>query len=166
MVDKMVVWYYKPSNYDVQKEVVNNYTTASEDKPYEGVSKVTSNWTEINAGWWITDLEDDYKSTTRKSNQDWSDIYSSYWIDRKEYNAQKKKYIDYTAKVTLIEDTKEMYNAVKDLLDWNKENSSSGAWSRHSGTVDRATYDTITQGTATKNILGVFPKFDNKTATW
>jgi hypothetical protein len=44
-----------------------------------------------------------------------------------EYNAQKKKYLDYQAKVTLIEDTKKRYDAVKELLQWNKENSSSGA---------------------------------------
>jgi hypothetical protein len=59
-----------------------------------------------------------------------------------------------------------MYDAVKDLLEWNKEYSSKWRWSRHSGTIDRATFDTIDKGTETKNIFGIFPKFDNETANW
>ena len=41
---------------------------------------------------------------------------ASYGISIQEYNAQKKKYLDYQAKVSLIEDTQKMYDAVKDLL--------------------------------------------------
>jgi hypothetical protein len=34
----------------------------------------------------------------------------------------KKKYVDYQAKVTLIDDTKKMYDAVQDLLTWQQNN--------------------------------------------
>ena len=162
-VNKMVMGYYKPSSYDLQKEWIYSYVTASEDKPYDWVSKTTKTWAKVNAGWWITDLEDQY--TKDRQNKDlMNQTLKDYWITIQEYNAQKKKYVDYAAKVSLIEDTQKMYDAVKDLLDWNKKYSSSWAWSRHSGTVDRATYDTISQWTETKNILGLFPKFDNQTA--
>ena len=169
VVDKMVMGYYKPSNYDVQKWTPNNYASYVEenaDKPYEWVSKTTKTWVEVNAGWWITDLEERFMDSTRMSDSERKDLYDKYWIDIVQYNAMKKKYVDYQAKVSLIEDTQKMYDAVKDLLEWNKEYSSKWRWSRHSGTIDRATFDTIDKGTETKNIFGIFPKFDNETANW
>ena len=169
VVDKMVMGYYKPSNYDVQKWTPNNYASYVEenaDKPYEWVSKTTKTWVEVNAGWWITDLEERFMDSTRMSDSERNDLYDKYWIDIVQYNAMKKKYVDYQAKVSLIEDTQKMYDAVKDLLEWNKEYSSKWSWSRHSGTIDRATFDTINNGTETKNIFGIFPKFDNETANW
>ena len=168
-VDRMVMGYYKPSNYDVQKWTPNNYASYVEenaDKPYEWVSKTTKTWVEVNAGWWITDLEERFMDSTRMSDSERKDLYDKYWIDIVQYNAMKKKYVDYQAKVSLIEDTQKMYDAVKDLLEWNKEYSSKWRWSRHSGTIDRATFDTIDKGTETKNIFGIFPKFDNETANW
>ena len=168
-VDKMVMGYYKPSNYDVQKWTPSNYASYVEenaDKPYEWVSKTTKTWVEVNAGWWITDLEERFMDSTRMSDSERKELYDKYWIDIVQYNAMKKKYVDYQAKVSLIEDTQKMYDAVKDLLEWNKEYSSKWRWSRHSGTIDRATFDTIDKGTETKNIFGIFPKFDNETANW
>jgi len=168
-VDKMVMGYYKPSNYDVQKWTPSNYASYVEenaDKPYEWVSKTTKTWVEVNAGWWITDLENEYLKEKWDNKDVMNQTLSAYWLTIQEYNAQKKKYLDYQAKVSLIEDTQKMYDAVKDLLEWNKKYSSKWSWSRHSGTIDRATYDTISQGTATENILGIFPKFDNETANW
>ena len=168
-VDRMVMGYYKPSNYDVQKWTPSNYASyveESADKPYEWVSKQTKTGIDVNAGWWITDLENEYLKEKWDNKDVMNQTLSAYWLTIQEYNAQKKKYLDYQAKVSLIEDTQKMYDAVKDLLEWNKEYSSKWSWSRHSGTIDRATYDTISQGTATENILGIFPKFDNETANW
>ena len=168
-VDKMVMGYYKPSNYDVQKWTPSNYASYIEenaDKPYEWVSKQTKTGIDVNAGWWITDLENEYLKEKWDNKDVMNQTLKAYWLTIQEYNAQKKKYLDYQAKVSLIEDTQKMYDAVKDLLEWNKEYSSKWRWSRHSGTIDRATYDTISQGTATENILGIFPKFDNETANW
>ena len=168
-VDKMVMGYYKPSNYDVQKWTPSNYASYVEenaDKPYEWVSKQTKTGIDVNAGWWITDLENEYLKEKWDNKDVMNQTLSAYWLTIQEYNAQKKKYLDYQAKVSLIEDTQKMYDAVKDLLEWNKEYSSKWRWSRHSGTIDRATFDTIDKGTETKNIFGIFPKFDNETANW
>jgi hypothetical protein len=153
----------------VQKWTPSNYASYIEenaDKPYEWVSKQTKTGIDVNAGWWITDLENEYLKEKWDNKDVMNQTLSAYWLTIQEYNAQKKKYLDYQAKVSLIEDTQKMYDAVKDLLEWNKEYSSKWSWSRHSGTIDRATYDTISQGTATENILGIFPKFDNETANW
>ena len=165
-VDQMVVWYYKPSSYDLQKEVVANYSTASETKPYEWTSKVTSTWAKVNAWWWITDLENEYIKEKWDNKDIMNKTLDDYWISIQEYNAQKKKYLDYTAKVSLIDDTKKMYNAVKDLLDWNKKYSSSWAWSRHSGQVDLATYESIANGTPVDTFRWGQSKFDKQTANW
>jgi len=166
MVDKMVVWYYKPSNYDMQKEVINTYETVSETKPYEWVSKTTKTGAKVNAGGWITDLENEYIKEKWDNKDVMNQTLNSYWISIQEYNAQKKKYLDYTAKVSLIEDTKKMYDAVKDLLEWNKKNSSSGAWSRHSGQIDLATYEAIANGTPVDTFRWGQSKFDQQTANW
>lgn len=164
-VDKMVIGYYKPNNYDMQKEVVYWYTEVSEDQPYSWISKTTKTWAEVNAWWWITDLEDQY--TKDWQNKDlMNQTLKDYWISIQEYNAQKKKYVDYQAKVSLIEDTKKMYDAVQDLLTWNQKYSSKGGGSRHSGSVDLATYDAIANWTPVKNILGVIPRYDKETANW
>jgi surface antigen len=168
-VDKMVMGYYKPSNYDVQKWTPSNYASYVEenaDKPYEWVSKQTKTGIDVNAGWWITDLENEYLKGKWDNKDVMNQTLKAYWLTIQEYNAMKKKYVDYQAKVSLIEDTQKMYDAVKDLLEWNKEYSSKWRWSRHSGTIDRATFDTIDKGTETKNIFGIFPKFDNETANW
>jgi len=162
-VANKVMWYYKPSNYDVQKETTTSYSDSSSQNPYEWVSKVTSNGIEVNAWWWITELENQYKKEKdRASNDERKSTLESYWITLPEYNAQKKKYLDYQAKVTLIEDTKKRYDAVKELLQWNKENSSSGAWSRHSWYIDRATYDAMSWVEGDNKDTRFF--FDNTTA--
>lgn len=142
-VANKVIWYYKPSNYDIQKETTTSYSDSSSQNPYEWVSKVTSNGTEVNAWWWITSLEQQYLNGKRSNKDEMNQTLAAYGIDQKQFREQQKKYADYTAKVTLIEDTKKMYDAVKDLLQWNKENSSGGAWSRHSWYIDRATYDAM-----------------------
>jgi hypothetical protein len=54
------------------------------------------------------------------SDAERKELYSAYGIDTREYNAMKKKYLDYQANVTLIEDTQKMYDAVKDLLTWQE----------------------------------------------
>ena len=54
------------------------------------------------------------------SDSERKELYSAYGIDTREYNAQKKKYLDYQANVTLIDDTKKMYEAVQDLLTWQE----------------------------------------------
>lgn len=146
VVDKMVMGYYKPSNYDVQKWTPSNYATyveESADKPYEWVSKQTKTGIDVNAGWWITDLENEYIKEKWDNKDVMNQTLSAYWLTIQEYNAQKKKYLDYQAKVSLIEDTQKMYDAVKDLLEWNKEKSSKGKWSRHSGLKDRNTYNIV-----------------------
>lgn len=164
-VANKVMWYYKPSNYDVQKETTTSYTDSSSQNPYEWVSKVTGTWIEVNSWWWITDLENQYKKEKdRASNDERNSTLSSYWITLPEYNAQKKKYLDYQAKVSLIEDTQKMYNAVEDLLKWNKENSSSWVWSRHSWYIDRATYDAMNSDNGWDSSTNRF--FNNETAVW
>lgn len=172
-VDRLVMGYYKPNSYDIQKEWVwpsytNNYTSSNDGEkfdPYSWVTKTTKKWAEVNAWGWITDLEDQY--TKDRQNKDlMNQTLKDYGITIQEYNAQKKKYVDYQAKVTLIEDTKKMYDAVQDLLTWNQTKSSSGAWSRHSGSVDLATYNAIANGWDVKNILWLFPKYDKETANW
>lgn len=164
-VANKVKWYYKPSNYDIQKETTTSYSDSSSQNPYEWVSKVTGTWIEVNSWWWITDLENQYKKQKdRASNGERDELLSSYWITLPEYNSQKKKYLDYQAKVSLIEDTQKMYNAVEDLLKWNKENSSSWVWSRHSWYIDRATYDAMSWAEWDNKDTRIF--FNNETAVW
>ena len=164
-VANKVKWYYKPSNYDIQKETTTSYADSSSQNPYEWVSKVTGTWIEVNAWWWITDLENQYKKEKDwASNDERKSTLTEYWITLPEYNAQKKKYLDYQAKVSLIEDTQKMYNAVEDLLKWNKENSSSWVWSRHSWYIDRATYDAMNSDNGWDSSTNRF--FNNETAVW
>lgn len=150
-VDQMVMWYYKPNNYDVQKEANSYapstwYTEWATNDPYSWVAGVTSWWVEVNAWGWITDLEDTFLSSTRMSDSERKELYSAYGIDTREYNAQKKKYLDYQANVTLIDDTKKMYEAVQDLLTWQESHRGKHTWR-----IDRATYETIETGVAQYN---------------
>jgi hypothetical protein len=91
---------------------------------------------------------------------------SAYWLTIQEYNAQKKKYLDYQAKVSLIEDTQKMYDAVKDLLEWNKEKSSKGRWSRHSWWTDINTYNRINGEWNKWWFVDTVLWFDKETANW
>ena len=169
MVDRMVMGYYKPSNYDVQKWTPSNYASyveESADKPYEWVSKQTKTGIDVNAGWWITDLENEYIKEKWDNKDVMNQTLSAYWLTIQEYNAQKKKYLDYQAKVSLIEDTQKMYDAVKDLLEWNKEYSSKWSWSRHSGQVDIATFESIDKSTPVDTFRWGQSKFDKETANW
>ena len=165
-VDKMVMGYYRPDNYDLQKEEVATYEEKAAETPYEWVSKTTKTWVEVNSGGWITDLENEYMKEKWDNKDVMNQTLNSYGISIQEYNAQKKKYLDYQAKVALIEDTQKMYDAVKDLLDWNQKYSSSWAGTRHNWTIDNATYEAIVNWTPVKNILGIIPKFDQQTANW
>ena len=149
-VDQMVMWYYKPSNYDVQKEANSYapstwYTEWAANDPYSWVAGVTSWWAEVNAWGWITDLEDQYLKDRQNEKQMISTL-SDYWITTLEYNAQKRKYADYQAKVSLIEDTKKMYESVQDLLTWQENHRGKHTWR-----IDRATYETIETGVAQYN---------------
>ena len=169
VVDRMVMGYYKPSNYDVQKWTPNNYASYVEenaDKPYEWVSKTTKTWVEVNAGWWITDLENEYIKEKWDNKDVMNQTLSAYWLTIQEYNAQKKKYLDYQAKVSLIEDTQKMYDAVKDLLEWNKEKSSKGKWSRHSWWTDINTYNRINGEWNKWWVVDTVLWFDKETANW
>ena len=168
-VDKMVMGYYKPSNYDVQKWTPSNYASyveESTDKPYEWVSKQTKTGIDVNAGWWITDLENEYIKEKWDNKDVMNQTLSAYWLTIQEYNAQKKKYLDYQAKVSLIEDTQKMYDAVKDLLEWNKEKSSKGKWSRHSWWTDINTYNRINGEWAKWWVVDTVLWFDKETANW
>ena len=168
-VDKMVMGYYKPSNYDVQKWTPSNYASYVEenaDKPYEWVSKTTKTGIDVNAGWWITDLENEYLKEKWDNKDVMNQTLSAYWLTIQEYNAQKKKYLDYQAKVSLIEDTQKMYDAVKDLLEWNKEKSSKGKWSRHSWWTDINTYNRINGEWAKWWVVDTVLWFDKETANW
>ena len=165
-VDQMVKGYYKPTNYDVQKEAASysTPTTTTSSTPYAWVSQVTNTWAEVNSGWWITDLEDTFLSSTRMSDSERKELYSAYWIDTREYNAMKKKYIDYQANVTLIEDTQKMYDAVQDLLTWQQNHR----W-KHTWRIDTATYEAIENGTPIQNNpwylwWGLFQKYNAETA--
>ena len=164
-VDQMVKWYYKPNGYDVQKEAAsysNSYQEASTDTPYAWISNVTSTGAEINSGGWITDLEDTFLSSTRMSDSERKELYAAYGIDTKQYNAMKKKYVDYQAKVSLIEDTQKMYDAVQDLLTWNQNHQ----W-KHTWRVDTATYEAIENGTPIQNerrSLWLRQKWNSETA--
>lgn len=168
-VDRMVMGYYKPSNYDVQKWTPNNYASYVEenaDKPYEWVSKTTKTGIDVNSWWWITDLENEYLKEKWDNKDVMNQTLKAYWLTIQEYNAQKKKYLDYQAKVSLIEDTQKMYDAVKDLLEWNKEKSSKGKWSRHSWWTDINTYNRINGEWAKWWVLDTVLWFDKETANW
>lgn len=164
-VDKMVMGYYKPSNYDIQKEVQSVYQEEASTSPYLWDSWFTSTWAAVNSWWWITDLEDQYMKDWQNKDQ-MNQTLSDYWISLREYNAQKKKYVDYQAKVTLIEDTQKMYDAVKDMLEWNQKESSSWVWSRHKWQIDAATFETVVNGKAMDNFWRWQSKFDKETANW
>lgn len=167
MVDRMVQGYYKPSNYDIQRWTPSTYASYVEentDKPYEWVSKTTKTGVEVNAGWWITDLENEYLKEKWDNKDVMNQTLASYWISIQEYNSQKKKYLDHQAKVSLIEDTQKMYNAVKELLEWNQEYSSTWEWSRHSWQVDLATYEAIANWTPVDTFRWGQSKFDKETA--
>ena len=168
-VDKMVMGYYKPSNYDVQKWTPSNYASyvkENADKPYEWVSKTTKTGIDVNAGWWITDLENEYLKEKWDNKDVMNQTLSAYWLTIQEYNAQKKKYLDYQAKVSLIEDTQKMYDAVKDLLEWNKEYSSKWRWSRHSWWTDINTYNRINGEWNKWWVVDTVLWFSKKTANW
>jgi len=168
-VDQMVMWYYKPNNYDIQKEaspITTTYTPASTETPYEWVSKATSTGVEVNAWGWITDLENEYMKEKWDNKDVMNQTLSSYWISIQEYNSQKKKYLDYQAKVSLIEDTKKMYDAVQDLLTWNQEKSSKGKWSRHSWWTDINTYNRINGEWSKWWVIDTVLWFDKETANW
>jgi hypothetical protein len=166
VVDKMIQGYYKPSNYDIQRYIWDNktYQEESSSQPYSWVSKTTSTGVDVNAGWWITDLENEYIKEKWDNKDVMNQTLASYWISIQEYNAQKKKYLDYTAKVSLIEDTKKMYDAVKDLLDWNQTKSSEWKWSRHSGQIDLATYESVANWAPVDTFRWGQSKFDKETA--
>ena len=166
-VDQMVVWYYKPNNYDVQKEATSttNYSAASTETPYEWVSKETKTWIQVNSWGWITDLENEYIKEKWDNKDVMNQTLSSYWITIQEYNAQKKKYLDYQAKVSLIDDTKKMYDAVQDLLTWNQEKSSNGKWSRHSWWTDINTYNRINWEWG-NSVVSTVLWYDKETANW
>lgn len=170
-VDQMVMGYYKPDNYDIAKEV---WYSPEEERaamvdPYSWVSGYTSKWVEVNAWGWITDLEDSFMSTTRMSDSERNDLYKSYWIDTQTYNAMKKNYVDYQAKVTLIKEAEDMYNAIDEMLQWNQKYSSSGGGSRHKGNIDEATYNTVYKGENMENVKVLWiktprKKYDSQTA--
>ena len=165
----MVMGYYQPSNYDVQKWTPSNYASyveESTDKPYEWVSKQTKTGIDVNAGWWISDLENEYLKEKWDNKDVMNQTLSAYWLTIQEYNAQKKKYLDYQAKVSLIEDTQKMYDAVKDLLEWNKEKSSKGKWSRHSWWTDINTYNRINWEWKNGWVVDTVLWFDKETANW
>ena len=98
------------------------------------------------------------------SDAERKELYAAYWIDTKQYNAMKKKYLDYQANVTLIEDTQKMYDAVKDLLTWQQNNRGKHTWR-----IDKATYEAIENGTPIQNNprylwWGLFQKYNAETA--
>lgn len=167
-VDQMVKGYYKPTNYDIQKEA-SSYntptTTTTAEAPYAWVSKVTNTWVEVNSWGWITDLEDTFLSATRMSDSEREEMYEAYGIDKREYNAMKKKYVDYQANVTLIEDTQKMYEAIQDLLTWQENHRG-----KHNWRIDRATYETIETGVAQYNPWYLWwqlsQKWNSETANW
>ena len=162
-VDQMVMGYYKPSNYDIQKEVQSVYQEEASSSPYLWESTFTSTWATVNSGGWITDLEEQYLKDWQNKDQ-MNQTLSDYWISLREYNAQKKKYVDYQAKVTLIEDTKKMYDAVKDMLEWNQKESSAWVGSRHKWQIDSATYETVINWAPMATFWRGQSKFDKETA--
>ena len=166
-VQQMVKGYYKPTNYDVQKEAASysTPTTTTADAPYAWVSKVTNTWVEVNSWGWITDLENTFLSASRMSDSERKEMYEAYGIDAREYNAMKKKYVDYQANVTLIEDTQKMYEAIEDLLTWQQNHRG-----KHNWRIDRATYETIETGEAQYNPWYLWwqlsQKWNSETANW
>lgn len=90
--------------------------------PYSWSSWYTSNWTEINAGWWITSLEWKYREK-RASNDERNSTLENYWITLKEYNEQKQRYADYLANTELADTLTKAKTQAEQLLKRNQENS-------------------------------------------
>lgn len=99
------------------------------------------------------------------SDSERKEMYEAYGIDAREYNAMKKKYVDYQANVTLIEDTQKMYEAIEDLLTWQQNHRG-----KHNWRIDRATYETIETGVAQYNPWYLWwqlsQKWNSETANW
>ena len=135
-----VYWYFNPT---ISKEQsIQNIQTQYEQQsktvdPYSWVSGYTSNWTEINAWWWITSLQEQYKSK-RSSADERNKTLSAYWIDEKQYNEQKQRYADYLSNTQLIDNLTELKETAETLLKRNQDNSSGNVW-LHGGRADRQT---------------------------
>lgn len=139
-----VYWYFNPTvskqqAIDTVKQQAEENLKTSIQNPYDWVSGYTSNWTEINAWWWISSLEDQYWKK-RASNDERNSTLQAYWIDVKEFNEQKQKYAKYFEQVQLVENAQKMYNDIEDLLSWNKKYSTKWIWSRHDWRIDLNTF--------------------------
>lgn len=138
---KMWMWYwtYKISNvtgyFDPSKWNWQD-TQYNKTEPYSWASGYTSNWTEINAGGWITSLQEQYQQKWSSADER-NKTLSAYWIDEKEYNEQKQRYADYLADTELRDRLTELKKSAQDLLTWQQDE---WEW-LHSGWADRQTVE-------------------------
>ena len=137
-----VYWYFDPTISKQQaintvtQQAAQNAQTITQD-PYSWISGYTSNWTEINAWWWITSLQEQYKAKWSSADER-NKTLSAYWIDEKQYNEQKQKYADYLSKTQLVDNLTELKDTAEELLKRNQTNSSGNVW-LHGGRADRQT---------------------------
>lgn len=137
-----VYWYFDPTISKQQaintvtQQAAQNAQTITQD-PDSWISGYTSNWTEINAWWWITSLQEQYKAKWSSADER-NKTLSAYWIDEKQYNEQKQKYADYLSKTQLVDNLTELKDTAEELLKRNQTNSSGNVW-LHGGRADRQT---------------------------
>ena len=130
--------------------------------PYSWVSWYTKNWTEINAGWWITSLESTYAQDKWRSDWDRDAVLNWYWITIKDFNEQRKKYAEHMMATELQSTLQDSLDRINALIEWeDKENS--WIWDYHQWWLDRMSVDTEGEKSWVDNLINPFWSYTDAT---
>ena len=91
--------------------------------PYSWITRYTSTWKEINAGWWITSLEKSFDKWEKLTDTQRKDIYTSYWIDISELNEQRERYMDYVESVQMVDSILDVKKRAEALKEWAEQDT-------------------------------------------
>ena len=108
--------------------------------PYQWTMWTTSTWAEINSGWWITSLEENFRNNQRMSDKERKELYESYGIDKQTYDKMEYNYLRYTEKTEWLKALKDSLARAEDLLKWNQNNHWLHEWWADIETADNWYY--------------------------
>lgn len=135
VIESNYPWWWKVNKRHVEKNDANlqgfiNYSLwASSSQwyntqdPYSWVSKYTSTWKEINAGGWITSLENSFDRWEKLTDTQRKDLYSAYWVDVSELNEMRERYMNYVETKQMVDSLLDVKARAMKLKEWAEKDT-------------------------------------------
>lgn len=115
--DSACLWFINPSLWASSSQWYNT------KEPYSWVSKYTSTWKEVNAGWWITSLEKSFDRWEKLTDTQRKDLYASYWVDMSELDEMRGRYMDYVETKQMVDSLLDVKERAMKLKEWAEKDT-------------------------------------------